>query len=101
MTDKITTKMTNIKIEHDETKQVFYFIQGEKQGELNYSLKGKVMDMTHTGVPEDLRGNGYGTELVSAAIEFARARGYRIIPTCPFVEAFVRKNKSAQALLSR
>lgn len=41
----------------------------------------------HTGVPDGLRGSGAGQALVSFMVEDARAKGFKIIPLCPFVKA--------------
>jgi uncharacterized protein len=90
----------DIKIHHDEQKELFYFTENGKQGELKYYLKDKVMDMAHTGVPVDLQGRGYGTELIEAALEFAKAKGYKVIPSCPFVEAYFDEHESARPLLA-
>lgn len=40
-----------------------------------------------TFVPEAMRGMGAAGALVNALIADARAKGYRIMPLCPFVQA--------------
>ncbi len=40
-----------------------------------------------TFAPDTLRGQGAATALVAALIADARAKGYRIIPLCPYVKA--------------
>jgi predicted GNAT family acetyltransferase len=60
-----------------------------------------VLDLQHTLVPEDARGEGVGEALVQAAFEYARTEGLHLIPTCPFVRAWVEKHPEARAQLAR
>ncbi|WP_246831264.1 GNAT family N-acetyltransferase [Pseudotabrizicola formosa] len=46
----------------------------------------------HTGVPDALRGTGAGVALVEYMVNDARARGIKIVPLCPFVNAQRRKH---------
>ncbi len=88
-------------IEHNEQEQLFYFEEDGKKGELKYYLEGKVMDMTHTSVPDAFQGQGYGNWLVETALDYAREKGYKIIPSCPFVEAYISRHSAAQDLVAR
>ena len=63
------------------------------EGELTISTVSKVMVIAdHTLVPDSLRGMGAASALVDALITDARARGYRILPLCPFVRAQSQKH---------
>jgi predicted GNAT family acetyltransferase len=60
----------------------------EGEGELTISKVSDVLVIAdHTLVPDTLRGTGAASALVEALIADARARGYRIMPLCPFVRA--------------
>jgi predicted GNAT family acetyltransferase len=85
-------------IEHDEKDELFFFEEDEQQGELKYYLKDGVMDIVHTGVPYAMQNNGYGTQLIEAALKYATEKNYKIKPTCPFVREYVNSNPSAQGL---
>lgn len=52
--------------------------------EMTYSWRGRVMVIHHTGVREQLQGHGVARTLVPAAIDAARAEGFRIDPVCPY-----------------
>jgi predicted GNAT family acetyltransferase len=43
-------------------------------------------------VPPSARGEGVGDALVRAAVAHARSAGLQLIPTCPFVEAWLRRH---------
>jgi predicted GNAT family acetyltransferase len=61
-------------------------------GLLEYERKGDALDLVHTEVKPELRNRGFGDELVRGALDDLRARGERVIPTCPFVAAFIRRH---------
>ena len=58
------------------------------EGELTMvPLGDKVYSAAHTGVPENLGGNGLGTRLVEFMIADARKNGLKVVPDCPFIAA--------------
>ena len=64
-----------------------------------YALSpGKIM-FTHTQVPEGHEGKGIGTSLIRFALDAARERGLKVIPTCPFFAAYMQKHAEVQDLL--
>lgn len=48
--------------------------------------------VNHTYVDERLRGQGVAGRLMEAAVEVARARGKRIIPSCSYAVAWFQKH---------
>jgi predicted GNAT family acetyltransferase len=65
---------------------------------LTYVLEGDTIDLTHTYVPKTAEMRGVGSALVRAALEYARSNGLKVIPTCPFVRAFLDKHPEYQEL---
>jgi len=51
-----------------------------------------VIDLQHTEVPPSGRGKGIGDALVRAALAYARGRGARVMATCPYVQAWLRRH---------
>ena len=47
---------------------------------------------THTEVPPADEGHGFGAQLVKAALDDTKAHGFRIVPACSFVVAYVRRH---------
>jgi predicted GNAT family acetyltransferase len=60
---------------------------------LTYVKRGDALDLMHTRVPGELEGQGYGGALAKAALDYAQANGLKVIPTCPFVSAYLRRHK--------
>jgi predicted GNAT family acetyltransferase len=57
-----------------------------------YHQQGDRSVFTHTEVPSADEGHGVGSELVRAALDDTRRRGFRIVPACSFVADFVRRH---------
>jgi predicted GNAT family acetyltransferase len=52
----------------------------------------RILDLNHTFVPRASRGGGIASQLTQRALEYARERGYRVVPSCPFVAAYVARH---------
>jgi predicted GNAT family acetyltransferase len=57
-----------------------------------YREQGDRAIFTHTEVPFADEGRGIATRLVRAALDDTRRRGFKIVPACSFVVAFVRRH---------
>jgi predicted GNAT family acetyltransferase len=67
---------------------------------IEYRRRTGVVEMTHTEVPLDLRGEGIGSELVRSALDWARAENLRVLPSCPFVAAFIERHPEYSELVA-
>ncbi len=57
-----------------------------------YRQQGNARIFTHTEVPPQDEGKGVGARIVKAALEDTRKQGFRIVPACSFVAAYVRRH---------
>jgi predicted GNAT family acetyltransferase len=60
----------------------------------------RTLEFDHTFVPKALRGGGIASQLTGFALEFARANGYRVVPSCPFVAAYIARHPEFRELLA-
>lgn len=75
-----------MQVEHEESGRRFVAQTDGGEAELSYETPREgVLDLVHTFVPADTRGEGVGEALVMRALDHARQNGLKIIPTCPFV----------------
>ena len=89
------------RVQHDEAGHRFVAHTEEGDAFLAYEPRGHdTLDLQHTVVPEGARGRGVGDALVRAAIDHARRHEYRIIPSCPFVDAWLTDHPDARDLLA-
>jgi len=56
---------------------------------VQYRLRGSVVDLLHTETLPEMTGAGYASDLVRGTLEDARARGWQVLPTCPFVRSYL------------
>ena len=84
-----------MEIQHkdDGTKGVF-FVKPENKilAEMTYVWSGTdriIID--HTEVSDLLKGKGIGKQMVAKAVEFARAKGIKILPLCPLAKSVINR----------
>jgi predicted GNAT family acetyltransferase len=65
---------------------------GDDVAVLEFRRSDGVIDLMHTKVPRAHEGNGIGSSLVQHAVEYARAQNLRVVPSCPFVGAWLKRN---------
>ena len=51
-----------------------------------------VLDLDHTYVPREHRGRGIASQLTAHALGHARERGLRVVPSCPYVAAYIARH---------
>ena len=59
---------------------------------VTYVRSAGVATFLHMEVPHELSGRGIGSALAQESLELARAQGYKVIPECPFITAYIRKH---------
>lgn len=88
-------------VEHNEKARQFELRLPGGLALLRYSREGNQLDLLHTSVPTEEEEAGHGTALVRAAVEHARRTNQRIVPTCPFVKAYLEKNPGDEDVVVR
>jgi len=76
-------------------------VDGECIGEILYSLKPDKIVLLHTEIDPALVGTGLGGHLVADALDDIRSRGLKVVPLCPFVAAYIRRNPEYEDLVAR
>jgi predicted GNAT family acetyltransferase len=77
-------------IRHEPEARRFAADYGGNTAYLTYrELGARVLDFDHTFVPREHRGGGIASQLTKQALDYAREHGYRVVPSCPFVAAYI------------
>lgn len=63
-------------------------------------LDKEVMNIYHTEVPKSMEGHGVGSAMMKEALSFARKNRYKVLPTCPFAQAYLSKHPGFQDILT-
>lgn len=81
---------------HESKNKRFVIYDGQNQAELTYQIRDDQIVFLHTGVPEALGGRGLGGALVAAGLDYAKANNLAVLPHCPFVASYIKKNTERQ-----
>lgn len=92
----------NIQQQQDDGLKGEFFIEVDhhQAAKMTYVWAGQskfIID--HTEVGDSLRGQGAGKQMVAAAVEFARQKGIKIIPLCPFAKSVIDQTVEFQDVL--
>ena len=84
--------MTSLPVVYNEQQHRFEVQLDEGLALLEYELKGDELALVHTEVPPTRQGQGIGTQLIEAALLYAKTRNAKVIPECPFVRSYLREH---------
>ncbi|PJZ68476.1 GNAT family N-acetyltransferase [Leptospira perolatii] len=79
---------------HDPQAKKFYtkLDSGLEAHVLYQDEENGVWNIYSTYVPPELRGHGIASDLVHAILEKAKSESKQIIPTCSYVQTFLKRN---------
>ncbi|MBL7837050.1 MAG: N-acetyltransferase [Bacteroidetes bacterium] len=92
--------MNILQQDYDNKGKFYIEIEGKQEAEMTYTWAGTdriIID--HTEVSDALRGKNAGKQLVMKAVEFARNKGIKIIPLCPFAKSVFQKTPEIRDVL--
>ena len=90
-----------IGLELNGSKGYFYVsVNGKQEGKMTFVFAGndKII-IDHTEVNEGNNGKGFGKKMVAKAVEYAREKGIKIIPLCPFAKKVFDKTPEFRDVL--
>ena len=79
-------------IDNPDRSQFEILVDDKQAGLAAYRLRPGVITFLHTEIDDAYEGQGLGGQLVRAALDSARERGLRVIPTCPFVKSWIERH---------
>lgn len=80
-------------------KRQYEFHVGTEIPRLEYIRAKDKIYLTHTEVPQSLSGKGIGSALIGAALEDIRRQDLTLIPLCPFVALYLKRNPEWKQLV--
>lgn len=63
-----------------------------KLSKLDYIEDGKNFVITHVGVQPEFRGQGVAGRITQVGLEYAKAKGLRVVPMCSYAAAYIRRH---------
>ena len=84
--------LEKIEVTHNEAEDRFETWIDGQLSKLDYIQDGNSIVMTHVGVHPEHRGQGVAGKLTEVALEYAREKSFRVIPMCPYIITYIRRN---------
>ena len=93
------TEEVQLKINYN--KGAFYIeVEGKQEAMMTFVFAGEdKIIIDHTEVNPGNEGKGFGKKLVLKAVEFAREKGIKIVPLCPFAKSVFDKTPEFRDVL--
>lgn len=91
----------DVQVTNNEAEHQFETTVDGHRGVLTYSIEDGKLYLLHTGVDEELEGQGVGSALVRYAAEYARREGLRIVPFCHFAKGWLERHSDYADLISK
>lgn len=89
-------------IEHEESGNRFVMKMKDDEAFISYDKPNdRTLNIFHTEVPEAFEGQGVGSKLARYALDYARANGYKVVPSCPFVNSWLQKHHEYDDVVER
>lgn len=60
---------------------------------IEYERAGDRITLIHTEVPRELEGHGLAARMAKFALDDARAQGLTVIPSCPYIQSYIRRHQ--------
>jgi predicted GNAT family acetyltransferase len=96
----VNADLNNLLVTHNEEAQYFELLVDGARALLTYRRFPDRIVLLHTEVPKPFEGHGLAAKLSRSALDFARANRLRVVPLCPYVSSFIRKNPEYQDLVA-
>jgi predicted GNAT family acetyltransferase len=72
---------------------------GDQVAFADYTRLHDAIVLPHTVVPDAFAGHGVASALARAALGYARERGLKVKPVCPFIAGYIQKHPEWQDLV--
>jgi uncharacterized protein len=84
--------MAEVIVDNRDRNRYEILVNGELAGYEEYTLEPGVVSFNHTVVLPAFENRGLARRLVSELLDRARDSGLAVLPYCPYVASFIRRN---------
>jgi predicted GNAT family acetyltransferase len=91
--------MGNIELKLNGTGRGAFVLEkeGKVQAEMGIGIQNENLTVYHTEVAGSLKGQGVGSQLLSAMVDYSRAHQLKVIALCPYVLAQFKRHPDQYA----
>lgn len=88
-------------IVHQKDRRRFVLAVDSQEAVIDYVPTATgALNLTRTFVPQEFRGRGVAGRLTRRVLDYARAEGLKVVPTCPYIAAFIDRNPAYRDLVA-
>jgi predicted GNAT family acetyltransferase len=87
-------------VDNPEEQRYELWLGATPAGFIEYRSEPGTILLVHTEVDPAFEGQGLGARLVAGALDDLRARGLRLVASCPFVRAYLRHHREYADLVA-
>ncbi len=98
MTEKVDVASLTLR-NNAEENQYEMALFGSDIALITYARSGDILTLLHTEVPPDYKGQGIADKITHDVFEEAKARGWKIAPSCPYAAIYVRRHPELQSMV--
>jgi len=85
---------------HEKENERFIMYSEGEESFVEYRINADEMNLYHTYTDPGLRGKGLAAQVVRATFEYAKENNLKVVPTCSYVQAFVRRYDEYKELVA-
>lgn len=86
---------------HDAAARRYYFEIDGLRPYMEYDELPGALALTHTVVPDALRGGGIAARLTEAVLDAIRKRGMHVVPQCSYVVRYIERHPEWRELVAK
>lgn len=87
------------KLYHDTEAQLFILPIGEEKAFIQYHKEGDTFYLSHSEVPQHLRGQNIGKQLVDQTFEYIQEHEFKAVALCSYIKLIRDRNSVWRALI--
>jgi predicted GNAT family acetyltransferase len=87
-------------VSDNQERRRFELIEQGLTAFADYRRNGDVLVIPHVEAPIPLRGTGAAGRLMAGLLDRIRAQGLKVLPTCPYAAAYIRRHPEYSDLLA-
>ncbi|RMB57643.1 N-acetyltransferase [Dokdonia sinensis] len=91
--------LESLTLKNNTEKKQFELLVENNLARIEYIKTQDKIYLTHTEVPSELEGKGVGTAMVHKTLEWVKNNDLTLIPLCPFVALYIKKNPEYKSLV--
>jgi uncharacterized protein len=90
----------DIPVTHDVAGHRFTATVEQHESDLEYAVHDNVMAILHTRVPAPVSGRGIAAAMTVAALNYAKAQSWKILPRCAYATGFFHRHPEYADMLA-